>query len=58
MANLCQNCGHAIIPKTKDKGMPTIICGVDPRIGWDRTREWGDTCEKWITTKKTTTGEQ
>lgn len=44
----CQNCGNVYIPKHRGKGMPLIICGVDPRVGWDRTREWGQTCDKWI----------
>jgi hypothetical protein len=44
----CQNCGNATIPRKRGKGMPTIICGIDPRIGWDGTRKWGDTCDMWV----------
>ena len=46
----CQNCDNAIMPRYCEsrKSMPMIICGLDPRIGWDRLREWGDSCDKWV----------
>jgi len=45
----CQSCGNAAIIRQRGerRGMPMIICQIDTRIGWDRTREWGDTCEQW-----------
>jgi hypothetical protein len=43
----CQNCGHAIIVR-RAKGMPTITCDDGTREGWDRSREWGQTCDGWI----------
>jgi hypothetical protein len=42
----CQNCGHAILTR-RAKGMPTITCDDGTRQGWDRSREWGQTCENW-----------
>ena len=47
MKHQCQNCGHAIILR-RPKGMPTITCDDGTREGWDRSREWGQTCRNWI----------
>jgi hypothetical protein len=49
MKKRCQSCANADIIKSKetDKEMPLILCGIDPRRGWDAVREWGQVCDKW-----------
>jgi len=56
----CQNCGNSEIIRHRGerRGMPLIICGIDTRIGWDRTREWGETCDKWVPSNVTGGGDK